>query len=401
VKLILHFIKKTCLYLVPFFFFMANAQKEMDLKGVLVDQNEVTIPFASVSLLKKLIGTSSNEDGGFLLTITENDLEDYLLINCIGYNSLKIKISDFLKIPDKKIVITENVTTLNEVKIISAKKIIENVIAKLKTNSISTPHQLNMLYRITAGELGKAKFFREYYIKVKDKGFATPGFLKYAAVERRQSADYRILKAKEGLGTFENVTKFNDIREISKFKKVEWEKVDDTNYGDEDVIVLKSKKSKKNKKNYKIYVGLDTFAIYRFESNGSLFIYNKGKNGKLHLSYHKREWKTTKNVKNDPIITSYLKKIGESNPEKLRISLRHEYIVLDVITEKNKMNIRNSYNEVDDNGDLKIRYNASFWDNLKAPPETSFFKNIKKELEENYGVPFEDQLKLANRSIRR
>ena len=48
-------------------------------------------------------------------------------------------------------------------------------------------------------------------------------------------------------------------------------------------------------------------------------------------------------------------------------------------------------------GDIKIPYNETFWKHLSLPPDTSFFKKIKKELESIYNVPLAEQYKHSNK----
>ncbi|OEK06145.1 hypothetical protein A8C32_19130 [Flavivirga aquatica] len=410
------------------------SQTEIELKGVLIDSTDFPVPYAAIALLNnKTTGVYSTEDGEFIITITENDYSDTLIISCIGYKKRSLSIKDFLAQKEKKIVLEESITSLDEIELLNPNEYAIRALKNLKKSTISKTHQINALYRVTTAETGKAKRFIEYYIKILDRGpFFSNDFLKYEITERRQSADYRIYKNnKEPIGTFKNLTTFNIIRNPRRFKKSIWKKIGDTSYEGEDIIILQ------NDKKLKLYVGLNDYGIYRIEGKSSLYVYNKATSGKLHLSYHKREWNTKKNITNPNTIT-HLKKLGH-NSSKLPVSIRYEFIVLDVITDRKKIDPINDYkltqnnnsfdttiksntglsrknnsgfnsnsrhngnnnfskkSNISKNKKIDIKYNEAFWNNLKMPPETKFFKKIKKDLESHYGVTFDKQLKLVNK----
>ncbi|WP_139958795.1 carboxypeptidase-like regulatory domain-containing protein [Flavicella sediminum] len=373
-----------------------HSQTEIDLKGIIYDENNYEVPYAAVYLRTKKTGAYSTEDGEFLLTITKNDFSDIIDISSIGFKKKSISVKEFLALNEKKIILEENVASLDEVEIISADDYALRAIKNLKKSSLRKKHQINALYRVTTTEMGVSKRFIEYYMKIIDMGPSVPNFLRYELAERRQSADYRIDKSEENIGTFENLTNFNIIRNAHEFKQYTWKKIGDTNYGDEDVLILE------NNKHVKIYVGLNDYGIYRVQKGDMLFIYNRDPNGKMHLTYHKREWNTHKTLKS-PNIIAHLKSEGHKNPEKLKISIRYEFIVLDVISDKKKMDKIVDVRTTGSDGikrykkKIAIPYRAEFWHNLVMPPETKFFKKIKSELESQFNVPFETQLELVNK----
>jgi len=55
------------------------------------------------------------------------------------------------------------------------------------------------------------------------------------------------------------------------------------------------------------------------------------------------------------------------------------------------------YEEFDkDLSEIELPYDPKFWSNFSLPPDTNFYKKIKRELESNYGVPLETQFKYVN-----
>jgi hypothetical protein len=48
-------------------------------------------------------------------------------------------------------------------------------------------------------------------------------------------------------------------------------------------------------------------------------------------------------------------------------------------------------------GSLELPYDAAFWENLNTPPDTNFYKKLKKEQGEIFGVPLDVQYALVNK----
>jgi len=86
---------------------ISNAQT---IEGIILDEktNE-PILYANIGLIKKNIGTVSNHRGEFKLPISKSNFLDTVGFSSIGYNSVKIKVEDFLlpeNIVIKKIYLT-------------------------------------------------------------------------------------------------------------------------------------------------------------------------------------------------------------------------------------------------------------------------------------------------------
>lgn len=170
------------------------SQNKVGVQGFVKDNLGYEVPYAAVSIPSKYIGTSTTEDGSFYLSLTSNNLEDFLEISSIGYLTYKIKVGDFLKLSDKTIVLEEDVVSLDEVMLLAPKAYVTNAIKSLKKNALSDRHQLNVLYRRFSTEAGKARFLVEHYIKVVDKGMSSAQYSRIEVTEGRKSADYRFLK---------------------------------------------------------------------------------------------------------------------------------------------------------------------------------------------------------------
>ncbi|GAA4231279.1 hypothetical protein GCM10022291_03410 [Postechiella marina] len=379
------FLTITCLLL---FSFYSHAQQDnIELSGIIVDQANYPVPYVAIGIIEKYKGTSSTEDGEFSMLISKNELQDSLSISSLGYDAFKIKVQDYLNQPEKKIILKESVVEMNEITLLKPIDYVLNALKQLKTNTISTPHQLDILYRRAATEGGKSKFFVENYIKIRDKGSAYPlGTVEVA--EARKSADYRIWKRKQWTHSINYMASGNPLRPSDKqpnLKKFKWKKVGDTSYENEDVVIVEGV-GKDSWNKIKMYIGLDTYSVFRIERQKSLYVFQKHKSGKLYLSYYANEWGFGRNM----IPQKYW------NTEAEKMSYRLEAFVLNIETDKKKIRVRARGGETD-MGSQDLPYNPNFWKTLSTPPDTKFFKRIKKELEGNYGVPLEKQFDLVNK----
>lgn len=364
-----------------------SQEGKIEIDGIILDETNFPVPYAAVGIVEKYLGTSSTEDGEFSMLVSKNELKDSLSISCLGYNTIKINVQDYLNQNEKKIVLVESVFEMNEVKLFSPLGYVMNALKNLKENTISTPHKIEMLYRRAATEGGKSKFFVENYIKIRDRGPAFPlGVVEVA--EARKSADYRIWKRTQWTHSINHMSTGNPLTPSEKqpnLKKFTWKKIGDSSYEGEDVVIVEGVgKQKWNK--IKLYIGINTYSVYRIEKQKALYVYQKHQNGKLYLSYYANEW----GFGRDMIPEKYW------NTEAEKMSYRLEAFVYNIETDKKKIKV-NSFGDKTDMGSLDLPYHPEFWRNLSMPPDTKFYKKIKSELESNYGVSLEKQFELVNK----
>ncbi|TYA69822.1 carboxypeptidase-like regulatory domain-containing protein [Seonamhaeicola marinus] len=375
------------------------SQNTIEIDGIVMDDSNYPVPYANLKLTTKYKGTMTNEDGAFLFEILKSEVNDSLEISCMGYEATKIKISDYLNESEKIIRLKESIVELDEIKILAAGDYVQNALKNLKTTTIGKPHQLTMLYRRASSEEGKARFFVEHYMKILDKGPSVKDIISIEVLEGRKSADYRFFKKKEFRHSVIPMTIRNPIRQYLPMKKMTWKKIGDTSYDTEDVVIIEGRPPKgahkfmANGQPFKLYIGVDTFSVYKIENeaNNSLYVYKKNRDGKLYLAYHSRQW-TSK----EKITPELQRRLGK--PEaKIAATYKHEVFVLDIETNRKKMRVRHQEEAMKtDMADLKVPYNANFWSTFVAPPDTNYFKGIKSELESNYGVPLEKQFLYSN-----
>lgn len=394
------FKKKSIIVLTILSCYFGYSQNTIEVDGIVQDKSEYPVPYANISFTNKYKGTMTNEDGAFLLEIFKSELNDSLEVSCMGYEPTKVKISDYLNQSDKIIRLKESIVELDEIKILSPIEYVTSALKNLKNTTVSKTHQLTMLYRRASSEEGKARFFVEHYMKILDRGPSVKDITSIEVLEARKSADYRFFKKKEFRHSVVPMTIRNPIRQHLPMKKITWKKIGDTSYENEDVVIIQgippkgAHKFMSNSAPFKIYIGVDTFSIYRIEnkSNNSLYVYKKNKDGKLYLAYHSRQW-----TSQEKISAELQGRLGKG-VNKIQATYKHEVFVLDIETDRKRMRVRhNELAPTTDMADLKVPYKADFWANFVAPPDTNYFKGIKAELESNFGVPLETQFLHSNK----
>jgi len=192
----------------------------------------------------------------------------------------------------------------------------------------------------------------------------------------------------------------NPLRRGIYYGDYKWKKIKNSSYDGEDINIIEGLN---NTSTLKLYIGYDTFKIYKLEITRnppkigkylySLYLYKKNIEGKLYLSYHNREWKgsgkVTENVKR--ILLKQKKITGNYIP----VAFRHEVFVLELEEDKKRFEKYKTVEEMDMTL-YDIPYNKYFWDNVSLPPETLFYKKNIGELESLFNVPIEDQFKYSN-----
>ena len=368
-------------------------------EGSVVDEFDYEVPFAAVGILKKNIGTTSTMEGSFSFLVTVNELDDELEISSIGFETLKINVREFINRKDKKIILKEKLTALDEVVVKAPINYVNQAIKLLKVNTISKSHQLNILYRRWDVEENKCRFFLEHFIKAIDQG-PNSNIVRASVENIRKSSDYRFVKNESQFHPLRYTEWSNPLRKGIRTKSYNWKKIGNSSYDGEDVLIFEG--IDKEEAKITLYIGYESYKIYRLEYErdpnvgryaNSMWIYKKNISGKLYLSYMTREWvgarRLPENVKRTMISSG--QKVKEFYP----VSFRHELFVTKLIEEKSKFD---SFLDMEqkDMSLYRLPYNKFFWQNFSVPPETKVYKDNIKELESLYGVPIETQFLYSN-----
>jgi len=376
-----------------------HAQKNIPVSGKVIDDAGYEIPFAAIGIVSKNIGTTSTEDGTFYFQISTSELKDTLSISSLGFSTYKLPVSQLAQNEKMVIVLEEKTTSLNEVVVNSTSFYVRQALKKLKENTLNKNHELDLLYRRWSVEDNICRFLIEQNIKAIDRGPSS--YLKKFSIENtRTSADYRFVKNQQKLHALKYMEYNNPLRKGINVKSYNWDRIGDSTYNDEDVIIVQGVIS--GQETIKLYIGLDSSKIYKLEmekkpqigkSLSATYIYKNNKADKLYLSYHQREWKgaskLTENIRRAMISAS------KTPPVYIPIAYRHEVYVLDMIEDKSLFKTEESVSNLD-MSNYESNYDDAFWKSLSIPPETKFYRKNIEELEGVYGVPLEDQFKYAN-----
>ena len=385
--------------LLIFMTYTLHSQKNIQISGKVIDDNGNEIPFAAIGILSKNVGTTSTEDGTFYFQISIHELKDTLSISSLGFSTYKLPVSQLTQNEKMVIVLDEKTTSLNEVVVNSSSFYVRQALKKLKENTLNKNHELDLLYRRWSVEDGICRFLIEQNIRAIDRG-PSSYLNKFSIENTRKSADYRFVKNEQKLHALKYMEYNNPLRKGIKINSYQWVTIGDSTYDDEDVIIVQGAIS--GKETITLYVGLETYKIYKLEmekkpkigkSLTATYIYRNNRADKLYLSYHQREWvgasKLAENVRRAMISAS------KKPPVYIPIAYRHEVYILDLIEDKSMFKAGESVSNLDMSNYVS-NYDDQFWKSLSIPPETKFYRKNIEELEGIYGVSLEDQFKYAN-----
>jgi hypothetical protein len=87
-----------------------------NITGILINENgNKPVEFVNIGIAGKNVGTVSDMNGKFSLLVDAKYDNDTLMISCIGYNPLTLKISDLRKNQDIRLMLQEKTYALHEV----------------------------------------------------------------------------------------------------------------------------------------------------------------------------------------------------------------------------------------------------------------------------------------------
>ena len=392
---------KYSLNLLLIFFSLSICSQNIQIKGKVTDVYGEVIPFAAVGIVKKNIGTTTTTEGTFSFIISVNELNEFLEISSIGFETFKINIRDYINNPIK-IILNEKLTELNEVILLSPIHYVKTSFKKLRDNSLSSTHQLNVIYRRWSVEDDICRFFIEQYLNIIDRGPASE-VIKFNVNQSRKSSEYRFIKNKQRVHAAKYMEWNNPLRKGINIKSYNWKKIEISTYDGEDVIIIEGTNKKSEK--LKFYIGYDTYRIYRIEMSKipqemgkeltATYLYKKNSKGKLYLGYHSREWKGAAAMPEN--VKRAMSASGQKFKNFVPLAYRHEVFVIELIENKEK------FTQFEDNSQkdmtlYNVKYDEKFWNNISLPAETNFYKKNIKELESLYNVPIKTQFQYSNKN---
>ncbi len=143
----------------------------LSIKGLVLDkESKEVLPYASIAVSGKSIGTISNSDGRFVLSAEHIQSDDSILISYMGYETLKLpydqarsQSSFYLKPVNIK---------LSEVKIYSRNLSVEEIIERTVDNYAKNHPKLNQRQRLFVHSFIQTPFSRQNSARVVKSNFA-------------------------------------------------------------------------------------------------------------------------------------------------------------------------------------------------------------------------------------
>ncbi len=121
------------------------------LSGKVIDlDNNSPIPYASVSIWNRPVGTISNSDGEFDLKILDEQKDDTLIFSCVGYQKYFLPVRDF-EFEKNSIYLRPVSIRIKEIKVkaIEAREIVRKMFLKIAVNYPDESFLMTSFYRET------------------------------------------------------------------------------------------------------------------------------------------------------------------------------------------------------------------------------------------------------------
>jgi hypothetical protein len=374
----------------------------ISISGKLVDnKSKEPIPYASIYIKGKSIGTTSNNEGGFLFHMPSVFNHDTLIISVIGYNLFKSRVSQMTE-KENVIQLKQSTTLLNEVTIRASKKeltgkeIVKMAVAKIPENYPMKPFAIEGFFRDLQIENDKPVELLEAALKFNYKDY-NPGYEDVQIIEVRRSFN----KRHPINGEYDRQNSIIDLMEDNyikhRFGPVNvrgWKFLVDSILTYNNQTVYKISGTKELSETTVMYIDSNDFSVLKLELNirmingefyrryinlpdpyglqetsfRVLFEFQKI-DDKMYLKYQKEEdtYNLFNKTTNEIIVKqSFIKELFVNNVEYSNLNYSNNQV----------MNINKSVE-----GQAKP-VNVNFWKYYNAPIETANDSKIVKELQE-------------------
>ncbi|MFC2117391.1 carboxypeptidase-like regulatory domain-containing protein [Bacteroidota bacterium] len=397
--LVLTFIKEKC-----------YGQEFFKIEGKITNSKNQAIPYVNISIKKTSIGTMSNDDGEFILSISEEYINDTVLVSHIGYLTQNF-IVDKKNLNNHKIELSEASYSLKEVSVrpIDPFSILQKAISQITQNYYNTEYESEAFYREVIMENDSYIEYAEGILTIFQKPYSKDikkqekDLIRVIESRRNKNnlKEYELSKkVRNPIGGPVTCLKYNPIKFHPSFmrtnsnEKYNYKLVDILEYSGRNLYVIEFDQNDKIKKSLykgKIYIDKETLAF-------------------IHLNYYKspkgikyslpgglakavlKMFKISMEGFDRRVIVNYKLFNGKwclsSINYKEKASFIKKEIPFDIISTKDLLvsqinhKIENSYtkNEVLKSGEFKDQvgeYNENFWGNYNVIPIN---KELKKQI---------------------
>jgi hypothetical protein len=175
---------------------------------VLEEGGGLPLPYSSVYLLGKAVGTVTNDRGQFVLRLNSKYLGDTLGLSCVGYHRINLPVSSLIN-TNREYRLKPDVVSIQEVIIrqISAVNLLQSASEAISDNYSLKPAVLTSFYRETVKKGGRYRMVSEAILENYKGGYgriAPPDQVKILRGRKSQDisgSDSLVLKLKAGLNT--------------------------------------------------------------------------------------------------------------------------------------------------------------------------------------------------------
>lgn len=154
--------------------YIALAQETLEISGRVIDiQTNEIIPFASVSVKGRSIGTIANAEGAFVFNIPATYSDEILIASCMGFDRLEIPVSTLQSNGSLRIKLEPSTIELDEISVseekLSADLIIEKVIENIETFYPTSLFEMKGYFREFKKVNGEYVSLKEAAVNIYDK----------------------------------------------------------------------------------------------------------------------------------------------------------------------------------------------------------------------------------------
>ncbi|MBN1791582.1 MAG: carboxypeptidase-like regulatory domain-containing protein [Bacteroidales bacterium] len=180
-----------------------------EIRGRVLDRNDrQPLPYSSIYLNGKAIGTVSNNDGEFVLKLSSRFIYDTVNISCIGYKNITSPVASLIN-TNRDYLLKTDVVSIQEVVIrkVSPVLLLQSATEKIRENYPQRPSVLTSFYRETVQQGNRFMMVSEAVLENFKSGYHGTGIadqlkiLKGRKNEDISSEDTIVLKLKAGLNT--------------------------------------------------------------------------------------------------------------------------------------------------------------------------------------------------------
>jgi len=257
-------------------FSVAAIAQKITISGKVIDnESKEPLPFATIGIKDKSIGTITNLQGEFDFHIPRELQNDLFVINMLGYQTYEAPVWTLVESSSLVIEVKKSTTVLDEVLIadsLSGGEILQIAISRIEQNYPMQPHLLDGFYRDVKKVGGTYVSLLEAAVKIYDEDYREPRN-KYKLRERVGLLEVRRSIGYESAFTTyfdqENLLEVLLLHNSVRYRHFPTEQIfydnmvrrKDSYYNGFEIFVV----SQRNNDNLKVYIEKKTYAIVHLE----------------------------------------------------------------------------------------------------------------------------------------